>query len=272
MRHPPVVLGLLGALLFAGGCGESPCESESVYAVTYVWTYQGPYPAVRPQDGTHASGIISADPLPAFESVSMNGEELSGPCEYLDWCILSFGPCHFDSEPDPIAISVRTSLGNVSGAVHVPEVLTAIELSEEDTLGIGESLTMSWPGHEADFYWITLRYDWGSGSTDIDTLASGASVTFDGSLFYRDGEIRNVMVQPHNGPVPRPGAVGNMCGVGSGYLYCAGDGFFYDGTIQVGAGVPRSDRRPIGRVSHEEPATAERIVARALGLPVRRTE
>ncbi len=135
--------------------------------------------------------------------------------------------------------------------------------SVEDTLELGEPLTISWSGSNADFYEVSLSYDWQEddnwGYKYIDTSVVSNSVTFRGSIFTHNGEIGYIRIQPINGPLPEAGTTGNMEGDGSGFLYY----FDYNNGIRfndiiVGSGVDGW----LAKSSQEKPdeqATKERI-------------
>jgi hypothetical protein len=138
-------------------------------------------------------------------------------------------------------ITVKTSCGRLNGTIGYPDPIASVTLSEYDTLQLGQSLTVSWSGSEADFYAIAVGYNWqvfeGDASYSwIDTFAVGNSVTFPGSIFVHHGEIYWIQVQAINGPFPGPGSVGNMIGNGSGFLYYYGQGIYHSVWIIVGSG------------------------------------
>ena len=136
---------------------------------------------------------------------------------------------------------MRTSHGQLQGTISYPDTITALTLSEYDTLQIGQSLTVSWPGSEADFYYISLSYSWRDDDSNwrytyIDTFAAGHSITFPGSIFSYNGEIYWIRVQAMSGPLPAAGSAGNMSGDGSGFLYYYGQSVYHNTWIIVGSG------------------------------------
>jgi hypothetical protein len=76
------------------------------------------------------------------------------------------------------------------------------------------------------------EYSW------IDTFAIGNSITFPGSLFPHNGRIYYIYVIPMNGPLPEAGSIGNMVGVGNGFLYYHGQSMSQELWIIVGSGLP----------------------------------
>jgi hypothetical protein len=280
MRRVLVALALLGFCLSLCGCDSSsdPCKCSQQNAVTAVWAYHEDELALATasRDGaTWLNGVVFADPLPTLQSVDLNDAEFSDPryWHYIDGYIY-IGDWYYAivvySGFDPIEVAVRTSAGDVEGAVSLPDEITHLEFSESEVLELGEPLTISWPGQDADFYYFGLYYEWGDWEySAIDTVLSGNSVTIEGSFFSHDGVIWDVWIQPTNGPVPQPGATGNMSGYGSGYLYYSRDEYYEEVGIPVGQGPEREARRSIARSSEERRATAQRTIRRMLGLPVR---
>jgi len=279
MRRVPVSLTLLALCVSLCGCenSSSPCECSQQNAVTGVWAYHEDELALATASrdvATSVNGVVFADPLPTLQSVELNDAEFSDPgyWQYIDGYIY-FGSWDYEiviySGFDPIVVSVRTSAGDVEGAVSLPDEITHLEFSESLILELGEPLTISWPGQDADFYHFWLYYEWGGWEYSVvDTVVSGNSVTIDGSFFSHDGVIWDVWIQPTNGPMPKPGATGNMSGYGSGYLYYSRDEYYEEVGILVGQGPEREARRSIARSSGERRATAQRTIRRMLGLPV----
>lgn len=275
MRLVLVVLISTAVCLSLCSCESTsnPADCSQRNAVTAVWAYHSDEPRTAPafREGTTSlNGVVLADPLPTLQSVGISGEEFSDPSyfEYNEGHIF-FGELAIHSGFDPIEVAVRTSAGDVEGAVSLPDEITHLEFSESETLEVGEALTVSWPGHEADFYYFQLEYLWGDSEvTGIDTIVSGSSMTIDGSFFSHDGVISDVWVQPSNGPMPGPGATGNMSGYGSGYLYYTRPKYSAEEDIQVGDGLGTNARSPRPHSPVVRRAMMQRTILRMLGLPV----
>lgn len=243
----------LGSLLVAVcvsvcSCGDSqgPTECSQENMVTLVWAYyddSGGF-AQDPRDGaTWVSGEVVADPLPAPLSVAVNDCEYSGlDYWHYDHGFISFGSHDEDivvySELDSLDVVVRTSAGTIAGQVSLPSEIMQLELSESETLGLGESLTISWPPDDADFCYVEFCYERAnSGYEYVETTVAGNTLIIYGSFFHSDGMIWYVSVWPVNGPEPQTGSTGNMFGYGSGYLYYSRSGYTVSDPIQVGDGL-----------------------------------
>jgi hypothetical protein len=139
-------------------------------------------------------------------------------------------------------IHVRTSYGTLNGMISFPDTITSLTSSEYDTLQLGESLTISCSGSDADFYNIMLGYMWQEDNgireySWIDTFAVGNSITFPGSIFTHNGRIYYIYALPMNGPLPEAGSIGNMVGFGNGFLYYYGESISQELWIIVGSGL-----------------------------------
>lgn len=273
------------------GCDGSPTSSDDetvASAITYVFADHTPYyDKMRTESfrdwTTTVYGSVTADPMPLFEYVRVNEQYFSGShyCTYYPRR-LYFGGWSSGSTPitvssgfDPIDISVCTSAGEVAGTMSLPVTISLLHFSEEDSLELGESLMVSWPGANADFYRFTLQYAWRdtTGSPAryeyADSLVAGPAVVVDGSFFSHDGVIGIVDVQPINGPYPEAGTSGNMSGEGTGFLYYSTINTWVDAAIVVGDGLDRSIAPSIS-VGDVPPATdAAHKVAAQLRLDER---
>ena len=279
MRLVLVILVSAAVCLSLCSCGdsESPSGSSGEDAVTAVWAYHEDEWRLAPgsrQGVTWLNGVVFADPLPTLQSVELNDEEFSDPglWGYQEGYIY-FGqgdyPIAVWSGFDPIDVAVRTSAGTVTGTVSLPDEITSLEFSESEALELGEALTVSWPGQEADFWYFELYYEYGDWEYEyFETIVSGNSVTIDGSFFSYDGIIWAVWIQPTNGPMPQPGATGNMSGYGSGYLYYSCESYWMDVSIQVGDGLEWRGRTSRARSPEMSTVKAQRMIQRMLGLPV----
>lgn len=78
-------------------------------------------------------------------------------CEYYPRYV-SFGSIDgaevvlITSNFDPVTVAVKTSLSKLTGTISLPDTITYLSLSEYDTLYLGESITISWSGSNADFF------------------------------------------------------------------------------------------------------------------------
>ena len=223
--------------MFFGCEGDDPTGSNGdasqimfVYAEhdDYYWDEEGDSSVYAPN--TEIFGVVFGDPLPTFEYFKAGGITFSGS-EYSEYepGYIIFGeetrnePPPITSNYDPLSIEVKTSFGTTTGTISLPDSISSLTISVEDTLELEEPLTISWSGDNADFYQVWLDYEWEEdgdwGYTYIDTSVVGNSITFPGSIFTHNGEIWGISVQPINGPLPEAGATGNMVGDGSGFLY-----------------------------------------------------
>ena len=266
-----VITAAVGLSLWGCDTTSEPCECSSENAITLVWaSYEDDFAAPASRDGwAWLYGVLTADPLPTLQSVHLNDEEFSDPYFWFyESGYAGLGEVGVTSGPGPIEVVVSTSAGDVSGSEDLPDEITHLEFSEPETLDVGQPLTVSWPGQEADFYYFALEYlrdDWAYAY--VETLVSGQSVTIAGSFFSHDGIIWDVWVQPNNGPLPSPGARGNMSGYGSGFLYYSRDGYWTDPEIQVGDGIQRRMPSLTPRSTDTRRANAQATIRQMLDLP-----
>ncbi len=281
MKSLLVVLVSFATCLFICSCGNTsnPCECTpgSAITVAHAQYFEGDSPGTGIPRSEHVvlGGLIAADPLPALWSVTLNGEEFDDPrCwAYRDGYI-TFGSTDpfivIHSGLDPVEVVLATSAGEVSGVQQLPEAVTQLQFSEAETLQLGEPLTVSWIEGAADLYHLYVVYEWGDRQyTFIDTLVSGSSVTLDGSFFIHDGIIWEVEVETMNGPMPRPGATGNMSGYGTGYLYYSREWESIQAEIQVGEGLRGRTRRPVIQGSEFHPSMSLNAILRKLREPMK---
>jgi hypothetical protein len=148
--------------------------------------------------------------------------------------------CQTASYFDQFVIEVNTSFGSIGGKVSLPDTIVSYSLNCGDTIELGESITISWSGSEADFYYFISDYtyinDSGYNRDYTDSFVNAQSITFDSGFFAYDGQFVIRVIDPINGPVPRPGAVANMSGGGTGFLYCANKLKTVSDTVVIGDG------------------------------------
>ena len=261
-----ILLTLIVAFAFIGCEGDCPTDSNSnnsqimfVYAEhdNSYWDEQNDEEVF--QDNTTAGGVVFGNPLPEFTHLKL-GETFFIGNEYSEIFpgYVSFGNFNSDenimitSNFTPLDVEVKTSLGVLNGTITLPDTITTLTLSEYDSLQIGESFTISWSGSNAEFYSVSCDYEWVDENDnwhyeDLDEFIVGNSITYDGSIFAHNGEINYIRVQPMNGPFPENGAIGNMNGEGSGFLYYEVDRIYYEGAdIIVGSGF-------YGRITNTSP-------------------
>jgi len=167
-------------------------------------------------------GNLYSDPLTRVEYIKVGSEKY----ENDDY----FGYYGFEIEweeiplplnLDPLNVEIKTQLGLLKGSVSLPDTINTIHSNVDDTLNIGQSLTISWTGSNFDFVSI-IGWFYNEEWIDLDTLISSNSVTFDGSIFNHNGDIHLYFI-PVNGPIPVEGASSNMTGDGGGFLYYIND-------------------------------------------------
>lgn len=205
-------------------------------------------------------GDLIADPLPVIDYVQVANRKFSDPTNFYYYQ----GGVHFttynriwsDSIPEPkfapVTIKIQTDLGEIEGSITVPDTIETLTISAADTIPLGTSVTISWTGSDADYYYVYFFHNWALGVVgdtvngwgylgySMDTLISGNSVTYDGSRFSSDGDISEFEVCPINGPLPVAGAEPNMEGDGYGYLYLENSTKLSDRLIVIGAGIDYS--------------------------------
>jgi len=252
-----IILALIVGIAFFG-CEEDPTGSNGdasqimfVYAEhdNYYWDEQNDEEVY--QENTTGWGVVFGDPLPEFTHLKLGETVFSGDeysSVYPGYIGIGIGEndeerAMITSNFNPLDVEVKTSLGTVNGTVSLPDTITAVTLSEYDTLQLGESFTVSWTGSNAEVYSVTIEYQWVDENDNwhyewLDEFVTGNSIAYAGSIFSHNGEIGYIRVQPMNGPLPEEGAIGNMSGDGSGFLYYISDSIYYEGgDIVVGSGM-----------------------------------
>jgi len=253
-----LVLIFIGLSLF--GCKNSTDTEVIISQVLFFYAYHSDsywddqIDEVVYDENTTGGGVVFANPIPSFEHYKMGTSTFGGEDYYRYYPgYLSFGDFNdnvdamITSNFNPLNIEVKTSLGNLNGSVALPDTINLITLSEYVHLELNQPFTVSWHGSNADFYSVYCDYEWidNNGNwhyEDLNDFVTGTSITYPGSIFSHNGEIEYIRVQPFNGPLPGSGAVGNMTGEGSGFLYYQVDSESYDGDdIVVGSGYGYSN-------------------------------
>ncbi len=214
---------------------------------------------VTPRANTEAFGVLFADPLPEFEyfvagdSIIRGGDKIEYLPGYIIFGLTDDFEFRIFDNLSPLKVEVKTSAGKLNGEISLPDSFVSINLSEKDTLQLGQPFTISWQGGSADFYSVSCNYEWLDENrnwqyTDLDTFVTGNSITYPGSVFNHSGRISYISIQAMNGPFPNPGARGNMTGDGSGFLYyMIDDKSPEDDTVIVGFGL--IDKSSLGKQS-----------------------
>lgn len=251
------LITLLLGVFFIGCDSDDTTRSNSTEQVALVWAEHerdyydyGPDTLIN-SPATFITGVILSDPLPSFDYYMAGGVTFTGDDNYTYYPgYLAFG-ANFNFEYyepiltnyNPLNFEVKTSIGQLNGSISLPDTITSINLSEYDTLQLGEAFTVSWLGSNADFYSFNFEYEWIDEEYNwekvwIDTFVVDNSITIPGSFFQYNGETDYIRIKPMNGPYPKNGAIGNMSGDGTGFLYYENESTRYeDDEIIVGSGL-----------------------------------
>jgi len=256
MKYLPFLL-LFFVILIQSGCDTST-DSQSTNCAQNVFVYAQYYNDYWDRDcdctvskeNITGFGVLHASPLPRFDYFILadsvyNSSDL---IKYFPGYIRFRTPVGKSGRifhiPDPLKTEVKTSSGKLSGSLSLPDTVTSFTANVLDTLLPGDDFTLSWQG-DADFYYVSIgyafydslqdRYGWAS----IDSFVNNLSVTFPGYLFTMNGYLDFITIRAINGPFPKPGAIGNMTGTGSGYFYYLQDMQELNvHQINVGDGIP----------------------------------
>ncbi len=126
----------------------------------------------------------------------------------------------------PLAnFEVVTGIGSLNGDVIFPDSVTSIEFNKEDTLGVNETLVMSFNGN-ADYYLIYYSYEYlnpdstGTIGENRELLVKQNTAFFDSvsSPHPYNGYLYISSIGSFNGPIPEINSLPNMAGDGKGYL------------------------------------------------------
>lgn len=283
---------LVSAVVFAGCSGDDGGSSpgttpQFVVATAYYLSpdYFGNLGGSAVEGYAPTMGEVFAPTLPTFEYYKVGNKTFSGDdycCHYPGY--LSFGEaCRWETFGeyedqyattglDPLTVEVKTSFGNVSASVGLPDTISNLAVSTYN-LGIGQPFTITWAG-DADFYWVSWTYQWDDGYydwgyVDADTMIVGKALILAGSNFTHDGWLTIESVTPMNGPFPQPGAGANMSGKGSGFLYYTNYSNYWDTYREVTVGAGYRSRTAEHRTRVADKAEAGRLlhaISTRLGL------
>lgn len=188
---------------------------------------------------TMVSGFLSADPVPKMIDVKVNGQLVFDEFFYSYGIVSFYDETSFFGRGKPIPFSgglqevtVKTSLGEITGKVMVPSQITSVSFSPSASMTINQPVTVSWQGSNADFYSVGIYYN-----GVVDTIVKGNTVTFPGKYFKYPGRIEEASIYPVNGPFPGENTSGNLSGAGQGNLYYGGNPFEWEGQIVIGSGT-----------------------------------
>lgn len=243
----------------------SACDSDDSESITnstasqrfYIFLqYQKSYwvypTGSVPGPFTSVSGYLIANPLPKVLDVQVNDTSVFNEYKYFPGRIVFAGVSPSSEENDPLlrytgpkhTFVAKTSFGQVSGEISKPDSITVIQVSETESLKLGEELNLTLTGSSADFYHIMIFYPNVVNPGEflfpnvVDTIVSTKNVIFPKNYFPYNGYISNITVTPINGPDGKVNSKGNLKGVGSGYLYYSGQRTELGLRITVGAGFP----------------------------------
>lgn len=259
LKKSTVMVAILSGLLISA-CDSEDAENKTEskdsqrfyifldYQDSY-WVYptgsvKGPFTSVR--------GYLIANPLPKVLDVQVNDTSVFNEYKYFPGQIIFSGYSPSSEEDDPLirytgprhTVVAKTTFGEVRGEVDRPEGIPVIQVSETESLKLGEELTITWTKSKADFYYVMIFYPNVVNPGDflfpnvVDTVVSEQTVTLPKNFFPYDGYISNITVTPINGPDGKVGSKGNLNGVGSGYLYYSGYNGYLGLRLTVGAGFP----------------------------------
>lgn len=194
---------------------------------------------------TEVAGIILGDPMPDLDYCKVGDSTFTDHQRYLSYIYFEYDPPAIMGKIDPLTFEGKTSLGVVNGSISLPDTITSVSLSSNQRILIGQPLTISWSGSNADFYLVDGYYRWtdvnrNTHYVELDTFVVGNSVTYDAATFTNAGYIRINQVTPMSGPIPRAGTEGNLAGEGKGFLYYSNTEFDINADIQVGTGLQKS--------------------------------
>ncbi|MBP7506242.1 MAG: hypothetical protein KA807_00350 [Prolixibacteraceae bacterium] len=141
-----------------------------------------------------------------------------------------------------LSVTVNSSIGEIEGSVTFPDTIKTMSIDAADNIPIGTPVKVTWSGSNADYYVVQFYYQYMEDEYTIlgysnDTIVTSESVTFNGNLFNKDGELNYFSIYPMNGPLPSAGSKPNMKGVGYGYIYTQNESIESDRTIHVGNGI-----------------------------------
>lgn len=281
------LLVLLCLLTLAGaftGCNlfTKDVMSAIVYVQHYYTGRRAPDWDVITVPSIWLSGQVSGSKMPAFDYLQVNDKQISGRDIYF----FEQGYVRFDSyhrvwqdsiaAPGfyPMTVTLATDIGELVGSVEIPDTLSTLTVSVSDTVPLGTPVTVSWTGGNADYYYVWYYHLWEEAEWywlgySRDTVVAGNSVTFDSTYFTKNAELGDFEVYPVNGPMPAAGAIPNMSGDGSGFLYCDNKEISSDVLIVFGEGIniPDFGKRPAHLTPvRSTPESRKKAIAKRLGM------
>jgi len=243
MKRIAASIGLIGlALLLSCGGGEEAKQNGILYANAV---------AEPGYDSLEAGAMLSADVMVDSSDLTLkvNGTELEietgGPYPYF-W----FGGYVRKANPSELSFT-SSALGNASASAKIPDSIAVDSPQDGDTLPTGQDVDVTWDSVACDFYWFSVDvyfYDtagsylddreWYGYTTSLSYTIPKDSLIYPG-MAYAEVDFE---VNPVFGPVPAPGAKGNITGDLEGFFYGVGAGgvaSFYVGTpVKLGKTRP----------------------------------
>ncbi len=289
MKYSLIIFLLLISMLMLSSCDQKSTtdnptgtDGTATSQIFLVWaehfTVHSYYTALAKTNSdstaTSAYGVVLADKMPQFNHAKFNDYIYTGYQIYPGY--IGFGDefSRVERHPDyglqsPLNFEGKTSIGTVSGSVALPDTIVSVHTSVTGQLPKGQSFTLSWSGSNADFYDINGEYEWIDAAQnwqymDLDTMISGSSVSYDGSLFQYDGYIRIYNITPTNGPLPTVGAQANLSGDGSGFMFYGNrTKNIVDITVNVGNSLQYNalTKTPAHRNTHDSAAKLAKVRA-----------
>jgi len=247
------ILLIISVLLIQ--CEDSATNSFNSDQSVLMWiehnnTYRsynesGEYEGMKNGDCIRVNLTVHSDPVADLKSVVLNGDIVVNEADsnYNYPGEITFWNNYIDTTEitsgfDKININIETSIGKIEGEVSLPDTIVSVPLP--DTLGLGETLTITWEGSNADYYNARCYYSYpleenSSSGKSFGGYMRDNSLTIDGSNFTHDGHIR-LYILPINGPFPEEGAKANLSGDGYGFVVYENTHFELDEPIPVGKG------------------------------------
>ena len=200
---------------------------------------------------TDVEGLVTSNSMRTLELDYIKLEDT----KYINYIhqgnYLSFSDFRIYSPPETINIEAKTSQGTLTGQTTLPQSPNNITTNISDTIGLNDSLQISWAeGQAEDYniiagYYYTIDKDTAEGimtkNTTIDTVVHSNSITLSSDKFQYNGILYDLNIKSINTPGEKEGEQGFMeivAGKGEGYIYYLSDEINIAKNIIVGSGAP----------------------------------
>jgi len=153
-------------------------------------------------------------------------------------------------------LTLTSNIGSSQGTIKMPDSTTITQPYDWQVIPLGQNITCMWTDAGSSCYEVYYyidgydSYGYWVGGIYKDIFVSTNSLTLPAGLFNIAGAVRydvDFYVDPFAGPLPSPGASGNMTGTIKGFLIAYGEGddvYFYVGSSPLKTEQKHDKKQP----------------------------